>query len=55
MIKTVKPGQLVTCKNIVYRAKKCAPLLRGCNKCDLYEQCPHINFECSIHTYFKRI
>ena len=57
MIKTIKPGQLVTYKNIVYRLKKAPTMLAACMKCDLWDQCPGCKqkFHCGWKTYFKRI
>ena len=57
MIKTIKPGQLVTYKNIVYRAKRAQTMTESCMKCDLWELCPGCKqkFYCDWTTYFKRI
>lgn len=56
MKKKIKPGQLVTFENTIYKAKKCLNPIQACSKCDLYEKCTYgFNFECSIYVYFERI
>ena len=56
-MKRIEPGQLVTFKNVVYRAKRAQTMTESCIKCDLWEQCPECkhSFYCGWTTYFKRI
>ena len=57
IMKRIKPGQLITYKNVVYRAKRAQTMIESCMKCDLWEQCPKCQhgFYCGWTTYFKRI
>lgn len=59
--KTIKPGQLVTVDNVVYRCRKtnCKDPYKACCICDLKEKClcvpPSLSFCCDLYTNFKRI
>lgn len=56
MKKIIKPGQLVTFENAIYKAKKCLDPIKACSKCDLYRKCTHeFNFECSLYVYFEYV
>lgn len=57
MSKTIKPGQLVTVNNIVYRCKKLdyAYLGKTCNTCDLNRICNTLPFDCELLSNFKRV
>lgn len=56
MKKTIKPGQLVTFENAIYKAKKCSDPMQACSKCDLFEKCTYeFNFNCDIFIYFKYV
>lgn len=52
--KVIKPGQLVTVNNIVYRCKK-ADCDESCMECDLQGICMSIPFTCDWNSNFKRI
>lgn len=52
--KVIKPGQLVTVNNIVYRCKK-ADCDESCMKCDLQGICMPIPFSCDWNSNFKRL
>ena len=52
--KVIKPGQLVTVNNIVYRCKK-AVWNKACNTCDLKDICRIIPFSCDWNSNFKRV
>lgn len=52
--KVIKPGQLVTVNNIVYRCKK-ADCDESCLTCDLEGMCMPIPFTCDWNSNFKRI
>lgn len=52
--KVIKPGQLVTVNNIVYRCKK-ADWKEPCMECDLYGICMPIPFSCDWNSNFKRL
>lgn len=55
--KTIKPGQLVTVNNVVYRCKKARDLWlwKTCDACDLYQECGHLHFICGPFRNFKQI
>lgn len=57
MFKIIKPGQLVTVNNVVYRCKKinCKNIDDACNTCDLYGICMYLPFDCDMYTNFKRV
>lgn len=57
MKKKLKPGQLITFENVIYRATKGESMVDTCKKCDLWEQCPECkrNFECDWRIYLKKI
>lgn len=57
MSKTIKPGQLVTVNNIVYRCRKLdyAYLGKTCNICDLNRICNTLPFNCELLSNFKRV
>ncbi len=56
MKKKIKPGQLVTFENAIYKARKCLNPIQVCSKCDLYEKCTYeFKFKCGIYVYFERI
>ena len=40
MKKRIKPGQLVTFENTIYKAEKCLDIPQTCYRCDLFEKCP---------------
>lgn len=52
--KVIKPGQLVTVNNIVYRCKK-ADWIRSCMECDLQGICMPTLFTCDWNSNFKRV
>ncbi len=52
--KVIKPGQLVTVNNIVYRCKK-ADWNKACDTCDLKGMCTFIPFSCDWNSNFKRV
>lgn len=56
-MKTIKPGQLVTVDNVVYRCRKtnCKDPSNTCNTCDLYRNCMPLPFDCDMYTNFKRV
>lgn len=47
MKKIIKPGQLVTFENAIYKAKKCLDPIEACSKCDLYKNV-HMNLILSV-------
>lgn len=56
MKKIIKPGQLVTFENAIYKAEKCLDIPQTCYRCDLFEKCPReLKFLCSSFVYFKHI
>ena len=55
MYEIIKAGQFVTVGNTVYRSEESLNPFKTCDKCDLQEQCPNINFRCDIFIYFKRV
>ena len=52
--KVIKPGQLVTVNNIVYRCKK-VDWNKSCMKCDLQGICMLVPFTCDWDSNFKRV
>lgn len=60
-MKIIKPGQLVTVDNVVYRCRKTnyKDPYKTCVTCDLKEKCLCIpfslSFGCDWYTNFKRI
>lgn len=52
--KVIKPGQLVTVNNIVYRCKK-ADWNESCMECDLEGMCGPVPFSCDWNSNFKRL
>lgn len=55
--KVIKPGQLVTVNNIVYRCRKLKlnECVRDCETCDLLLECDQLPFGCEPNSYFKRV
>lgn len=56
-MKTIKPGQLVTVDNVVYRCRKtnCKNPNDTCDTCDFEKKCFYLPFSCDWYTNFKRI
>ena len=55
MFKVIRPGQLVTYNNVVYRCNYVKRAGSRCTDCDLKENCCLTPFYCCLHCNFKRI
>lgn len=56
MFKIIKPGQLISYDNVIYRCEmESVHPIDTCNKCDLIEKCVGLSFRCEPNSYFKRV
>lgn len=57
MYKIIKPGQLISYNNVIYRCCEMESVhpFDTCHECALTEKCVGLPFGCESNSYFKRV